>query len=317
MERGGRPRAGARSRSRSTAARRRRSHAVDHLRDDLIPAAFADVPAEVYVTGGPAFNADFEAVDQRLHADRLRLRARPELPPADARLPLDRRADQGDRHEPALGRRGLRAAGAGLPEGVSATTSSASSRRRRSRPGCRSSSSASSSASAWTTTSSCSAGSASTTTRPHDNRESVAVGLQSTAKIITGAALIMVAVFGGFASRPAGDVPADGLRPGGRGPPRRHDRPLGPRAGERWRCSATATGTCRAGCTGCPTCGSRACHPIAEHGTGSGHSGLISSLYLKPHLPRSWEVGLSCRNGGGVRTQPSERAPSPERSAVR
>ncbi|HYI16564.1 MAG TPA: MMPL family transporter [Thermomicrobiales bacterium] len=34
----------------------------------------------------------------------------------------------------------------------------------------------------------------------HDNTESVAVGLQSTAKIITGAALIMVAVFGGFAT---------------------------------------------------------------------------------------------------------------------
>jgi RND superfamily putative drug exporter len=34
----------------------------------------------------------------------------------------------------------------------------------------------------------------------HNNRESVAVGLQSTAKIITGAALIMVAVFAGFAS---------------------------------------------------------------------------------------------------------------------
>ena len=33
-----------------------------------------------------------------------------------------------------------------------------------------------------------------------NNSESVAVGLQSTAKIITGAALIMVAVFGGFAS---------------------------------------------------------------------------------------------------------------------
>jgi RND superfamily putative drug exporter len=32
------------------------------------------------------------------------------------------------------------------------------------------------------------------------NRESVAVGLQATARIITGAALIMVAVFGGFAS---------------------------------------------------------------------------------------------------------------------
>jgi putative drug exporter of the RND superfamily len=34
----------------------------------------------------------------------------------------------------------------------------------------------------------------------HRNAESVAVGLQQTAKIITGAALIMVAVFGGFAS---------------------------------------------------------------------------------------------------------------------
>jgi RND superfamily putative drug exporter len=33
-----------------------------------------------------------------------------------------------------------------------------------------------------------------------NNTESVAVGLHSTAKIITGAALIMVAVFGGFAS---------------------------------------------------------------------------------------------------------------------
>ncbi len=66
----------------------------------------------------------------------------------------------------------------------------------------------------------------------HNNRESVAVGLQSTAKIITGAALIMVAVFGGFA---AGDLvmhPADGLRPGGRGPPRRDDRPLDPRPGQ-------------------------------------------------------------------------------------
>ncbi len=36
--------------------------------------------------------------------------------------------------------------------------------------------------------------------RSHNNAESVAVGLQRTAKIITGAALIMVAVFGGFAS---------------------------------------------------------------------------------------------------------------------
>ncbi len=34
----------------------------------------------------------------------------------------------------------------------------------------------------------------------HDNQESVAFGLRSTAGMITGAALIMVAVFGGFAA---------------------------------------------------------------------------------------------------------------------
>jgi putative drug exporter of the RND superfamily len=36
--------------------------AVGLLRDELIPAAFAGTPARVLVTGGPAFNADFEAV---------------------------------------------------------------------------------------------------------------------------------------------------------------------------------------------------------------------------------------------------------------
>ena len=84
----------------------------------------------------------------------------------DARLPLARRARQGDPHEPALGRRRLRAAGAGLPEGRRRRASSASSRSTRSRPGSRSSSSPSSSGSRWTTTSSCSAASGSTTTRP-------------------------------------------------------------------------------------------------------------------------------------------------------
>jgi RND superfamily putative drug exporter len=34
----------------------------------------------------------------------------------------------------------------------------------------------------------------------HRNRESVAVGLQATGRIITGAALIMVIVFGGFST---------------------------------------------------------------------------------------------------------------------
>ncbi len=36
--------------------------AVGRLRDDLVPEAFADVPAEVLVTGGPASSADFENI---------------------------------------------------------------------------------------------------------------------------------------------------------------------------------------------------------------------------------------------------------------
>ena len=47
-----------------------------------------------------------------------------------------------------------------------------------------------------------------------DNRESVAVGLQSTARIITGAALIMVAVFAGFAMGRLVMFQQIGLRPG-------------------------------------------------------------------------------------------------------
>ena len=34
----------------------------------------------------------------------------------------------------------------------------------------------------------------------HDNTESVVFGVRSTGRLITGAALIMVAVFGGFAA---------------------------------------------------------------------------------------------------------------------
>ena len=57
-----------------------------------------------------------------------------------------------------------------------------------------------------------------------DTRESVAFGVRTTARLITGAALIMVAVFAGFAERAAGDVPADGVRPRRRGADRRDAR---------------------------------------------------------------------------------------------
>src|SRR5215212_471066 len=90
----------------------------------------------------------------------------------------------------------------------------------------------------------------------HDNRESVAVGLQATAKIITGAALIMVAVFAGFASGQlvmfqqmgfglavAVLIDATIVR-----------SVLVPAS---MALLATATGTCPPGCAGCRTCGSR------------------------------------------------------------
>ncbi len=60
--------------------------------------------------------------------------------------------------------------------------------------------------------------------KTHDNTEAVAYGLRTTAGIITGAAIIMVVVFTGFASGQSGPVAADGLRPGGRGVHGRHDR---------------------------------------------------------------------------------------------
>ncbi len=95
----------------------------------------------------------------------------------------------------------------------------------------------------------------------HRNRESVAVGLQSTGKIITGAALIMVAVFGGFADRSAGRCSsrwASAWRSRSSSMPPSSARSWCRR---RWPCWATATGTCRAGCTGSQTCESRGCHP--------------------------------------------------------
>ena len=64
--------------------------------------------------------------------------------------------------------------------------------------------------------------------RTQDNTGSVAFGLKSTARLITGAALIMVAVFGGFASGDLVMFPAGGLRAGSGGVPGRHHRALHP-----------------------------------------------------------------------------------------
>ena len=57
--------------------------------------------------------------------------------------------------------------------------------------------------------------------------DAVAHGVSSTARLITGAALIIVAVFIGLRDGRPRHVPADGLRGRGRAPDRRHDHPLG------------------------------------------------------------------------------------------
>ena len=146
----------------------------------------------------------------------------------DGRVPLDRRADEGDHDEPALRRRGLRADGAGLPGGRRHRPVRASSRWTRSRRGYRCSCSPCSSGSRWTTTCSCSAASASATTQTRRQRaRPVAFGVRSTARIITGAALIMVVVFAGFALGDLVMFQQMGFGLAVARAPRRDGRPLG------------------------------------------------------------------------------------------
>jgi RND superfamily putative drug exporter len=85
-----------------------------------------------------------------------------------------------------------------------------------------------------------------------DTREAVSFGLQSTAGIITGAALIMVAVFAGLA---AGEMVMFQWIGFGLAVAVALDATLVrvvvvPR---RWRCSGAGTGTCPDGCSGCRT----------------------------------------------------------------
>ena len=84
-------------------------------------------------------------------------------------------------------------------EGVGERAARPHGRPRTSRRGCRCSCSPCCSGSRWTTRCSCSAASASATGQTGDSDEAVAYGVGSTARLITGAALIIIAVFWGFA----------------------------------------------------------------------------------------------------------------------
>ena len=72
-----------------------------------------------------------------------------------------------------------------------------------------------------------------------DTVDAVVHGIAATGRIITGAALIIVVVFAGFATGRSGDVPADGLRrrcrtAGGRHPDPDGHRPRGHDPARRW-----------------------------------------------------------------------------------
>ena len=92
--------------------------------------------------------------------------------------------------------------------------------------------------------------------RRHDNERAVAYGLEHTGRIITAAAIIMIAAFSGLHRRQLRR--AAGVRPRavGRDPARRDDRPRDPRAGDDEAARATGTGTCPSACAG--RCGCRA-----------------------------------------------------------
>ena len=98
------PDAGQRHRRRRPAARSPRCAAASsHSTVGSAPGV-----QHAYVTGIAAGTKDFNDLMKAQRADRVRLRAVAGVPAAAGDLPLDRHPDQGDRAEPAVGRRRLR-----------------------------------------------------------------------------------------------------------------------------------------------------------------------------------------------------------------
>ena len=171
------------------------TEAVRQLRSQLIPEAFAATEAEVLVGGTSSENIDYfdSVIDP---APYVIVRVPPHLRPADNRLPVDRR-----RGTAVL----LNLLSVGAAYGLlvlvfqeGSRDSPGSRRRTRSRPGCRSSSSRS------VRTLNGLPGVPASRIRERfdesgDTTDAVTFGVGSTARIITGAALIIVAVFAGFA----------------------------------------------------------------------------------------------------------------------
>ena len=92
------------------------NRSLEVLRDDVVPATVGKLDgAEVGDRRHDRVVEGLHRHDEVAPADRVRLRARHVVHPAARHVPLDRGADQGDHPQPAVGRRGLRRADAGLP----------------------------------------------------------------------------------------------------------------------------------------------------------------------------------------------------------
>ena len=176
------------------------TQAIETLRDVYVPGAFAGVDAEVLVGGETAENVDFFDMTNAYLPIVIAFVLGLSLPPADRRVPLAGRAGQVDRHEPAVRRCRVRSARARLPEGDR--------RRAAGLPAGRSDRGLAAAVPLQRALRALDglprlpavAGSGSATTRPATTRSRSSSGSRSTGRIITGAALIMVAVFGGFAA---------------------------------------------------------------------------------------------------------------------
>ena len=92
------------------------NHSIEVLRYEVVPATVGKLAgAEAVVSGTTADVEGLPRHDEVAPADRVPVRAQPGVHPAAGHVPLDRGADQGDRPEPAVGRRGLRPADLALP----------------------------------------------------------------------------------------------------------------------------------------------------------------------------------------------------------
>ena len=114
--------------------------------------------------------------------------------------------------------------------------------------------------------------------RRHDNEHAIAYGLEHTGRIITAAAIIMIAAFSGFVAGSFVGLQEFGLGLSVGDPARRDGRARDPRAGDDEAARATGTGTCPSACAARCACARarprphRSCSDRLESRSGRQHA---------------------------------------------